>query len=163
MENNQYDVLIVGGGPAGIFATSLAHIKGLKPLLIEANEYLGGQPLMIYSQKIIEDYPGYSKIKAYQLINNLVSQLNSTGLTYFLKTKIVSYIFSRDVFIVKLSNDSEIITKAIVIATGGGMFSPNHLEITGNDHPNVHYHVEAINTYQDKKVIILGGGDSAVD
>ncbi|MDR0674929.1 MAG: NAD(P)/FAD-dependent oxidoreductase [Mycoplasmataceae bacterium] len=163
MKNNKYDVLIVGGGPAGIFATSLAHIKGLKPLLIESNDYLGGQPLMVYSQKIVEDYPGYNKIKAYQLMANLISQLKKTKVNYFLKTKIISYLPHSNGFEIQLSNNQKIQTKTILIATGPGMFLPNRLEINGSNHFRVHYNVEEINVYKNKDVIILGGGDSAVD
>jgi thioredoxin reductase (NADPH) len=163
MENNIYDVLIVGGGPAGIFAASLAHIKGLKPLLIEANDYLGGQPLMIYSQKMIEDYPGYTKVKAYQLVDNLISQLKTTNVPFLLQTKINTCTSNKDGFAIQLSNNHSIQAKAIIIATGPGMFSPNRLTLLGNNHPNIQYNVEEIDTYKNKRVIILGGGDSAVD
>jgi thioredoxin reductase (NADPH) len=163
MRDEMFDVMIIGGGPAGIFAASLAHIKGLKPILIEANDYLGGQPLMIYSQKMVEDYPGYTKIKAYQLVDNLIDQLKDLKVPYLLKTDIVSYTENEIGFKVVLSNNQTIQVKAMIIATGPGMFAPNRLEVPGANHPHIQYNVDDIQTYQGKKVIILGGGDSAVD
>ncbi|MDR3330161.1 MAG: NAD(P)/FAD-dependent oxidoreductase [Mycoplasmataceae bacterium] len=158
-----YDLVIIGGGPAGIFAASVAHIKGLKPLLIEANDYLGGQPLMVYSQKIVEDYPGYTSIKAYQLIDNLINQLKHTKVPVCLKTKVIKCIKNRNDFQLTLCNKEVINTKAVVIATGPGMFTPNRLDIKGATQNNVQYNVCDLSTYKNKHLVILGGGDSAVD
>ncbi|GHU48686.1 hypothetical protein FACS1894218_6320 [Bacilli bacterium] len=158
-----YDTLIIGGGPAGIFAAYLAKNKGLSPLLIEANNCLGGQPLMLYSQKLIHDYPGYKEIKTHELMNNLIEQLNSTSVEALLKTTITSYNKIAEVFSVKLSNGHEIKTKSIIIASGAGIFSQNKLDVPGADATNIEYAVRDLKEYKGKDVIILGGGDSAVD
>jgi thioredoxin reductase (NADPH) len=163
MNNNNYDLVIIGGGPAGIFAATVAKIKGLNPLLIEANDYLGGQPLMIYSQKNIEDFPGYVNIKAYQLIDNLIDQLEHTNVPVMLKTRVITYSKDGDNFKITLSNNDLIITRAIIIATGPGMFVPNRLEVDGDTANNIQYFVGEVNSYKDKHAVILGGGDSAVD
>jgi thioredoxin reductase (NADPH) len=163
MQKQTYDVLVIGGGPAGIFAASLAHIKGLKSILIEANDYLGGQPLMIYSQKTIEDYPGYARIKAYQLIDNFIAQLKQTKVSVLLKTKLISYVSNDGSFVINLSNKKKICAKAIIVATGPGMFTPNRLEIPVDKHKNIEYNVNQLDSYKNLNVVILGGGDSAVD
>jgi thioredoxin reductase (NADPH) len=163
MKQFMFDLVIIGGGPAGIFATSVAHIKGLKPLLIEANDYLGGQPLMVYSQKDIEDYPGFTKIKAYQLIDKLIEQFKNTKAPVLLKTKVLKCLKTKDEFKLMLSNKQTVSAKAIIIATGPGMFTPNRLDIKGSNQPNVQYNVNELTSYKNKHVVILGGGDSAVD
>jgi thioredoxin reductase (NADPH) len=163
MKQSIFDLVIIGGGPAGIFATSVAHIKGLRPLLVEANDYLGGQPLMIYSQKNIEDYPGFTKIKAYQLVDKLIEQLKNTKASFLLKTKILKCLKNKDGFKLTLSNKQTISAKAIIIATGPGMFTPNRLDINGADHSSVQYNVNELTSYKNKRIVILGGGDSAVD
>jgi thioredoxin reductase (NADPH) len=162
--NNQvYDTLIIGGGPAGIFAAYLAKNKGLHPLLIEANDCLGGQPLMLYSQKIIHDYPGFKEIKTHVLMNNLIEQLNSANVEVLLKTTIVSYNKDKELFKVKLTSGKEVITKSIIIASGAGLFQQNKLEVPGVDPTNVEYTVRDLKEYKGKDIIVLGGGDSAVD
>jgi thioredoxin reductase (NADPH) len=163
MKQPIFDLVVIGGGPAGIFATSLAHIKGLKPLLIEANDYIGGQPLMIYSQKDIEDYPGFTKIKAYQLVDKLIEQFRKTKASLLLKTKVLKCLKTKDGFKLTLSNKQTVATKAIIIATGPGMFTPNRLDINGASQSNVQYNVNELSSYKNKHVVVLGGGDSAVD
>ncbi|GHU30470.1 hypothetical protein FACS1894166_00170 [Bacilli bacterium] len=158
-----YDTLIIGGGPAGIFAAYLAKNKGLHPLLIEANDCLGGQPLMLYSQKLIHDYPGYKEVKTHILMNNLIEQLNSASVEVCLKTTITSYAKTGEVFSVNLSNGEEIRTKSIIIASGAGLFNQNKLDVPGSNMFDVEYTVHDLEEYEGKDVIILGGGDSAVD
>jgi thioredoxin reductase (NADPH) len=157
-----YDVLIIGGGPAGIFASYLAHIKGLKPLLIESNEYLGGQPIALYSQKEIIDYPGYARIKAYELSQLLINQLKTTPVKILLSTTIDSYSYANNCFDVLLSNKNHILCHSIVIACGIGAFQPVELD-TNVKNVDLKYVVDDTNAFRNKNVIVLGGGDSAVD
>jgi thioredoxin reductase (NADPH) len=159
-----YDVLIIGGGPAGIYCGYVAHNKGLKAILVESNDSLGGQPLLIYSQKPIYDYPAFCGIKAYELTNKLIDQLvNHSETKVLLKTTIKSYSKEDKLFKVTLTNNEVIETKAIIIACGGGIFKPNRLENISSENKNIHYLVQPLDVYKNKKVVVLGGGDSAVD
>jgi thioredoxin reductase (NADPH) len=159
--NNKYDLLIIGGGPVGIFCAFLAHNKGLKPLIIEANSSFGGQPNILYSQKEVHDYPGFKSIKAYEIFNMLLQQFNSVKIDNFVNTTLKQCNFFNKSFNIELSNEKKVNASNIVLACGNGIFNPNKLEIKTNN--KIHYIVKPFEFYKNKKVIILGGGDSAVD
>lgn len=158
-----FDILIIGGGPAGMFATYVAHVKGLKPLLIESNEYLGGQPISLYSQKAIHDYPGFNEIKAYQLSQMFINQIKKTPVKMFLSTTVNSLKKSLNKFVVNLSNKQTISCHAIIIACGIGAFKPVELECSNVKSTNIKYIVDCVKDFKNKNVVVLGGGDSAVD
>lgn len=158
------DVVILGGGPIGIFASSLAKIKGLNPILIEASSSLGGQPYSLYAQKEIVDLPGFSTIKSYQFIDKLIDQFNKNNIPFHLNCSISAFKLNEDnTYSVQLSNNSLITTKNIIIATGVGKIVHKQLEVAQTGNNCIQYNVLNIDSYKSKKVIILGGGDSAVD
>ncbi|MDR2557670.1 MAG: NAD(P)/FAD-dependent oxidoreductase [Mycoplasmataceae bacterium] len=162
-----FDVVIVGGGPIGIYGCYLAAIKGLKPCLIEASDTLGGQPSVLYPQKYIYDFPYFAKIKAHDLIAGLYQQLLTQKDKIVIKTncEVVNYAFNDAIYTLTLNNQTTIATKNIIIASGTGKFNPNKLSISFPEKINqhLHYFVADINFFKNKKVVICGGGDSAVD
>ncbi|MDR2846854.1 MAG: NAD(P)/FAD-dependent oxidoreductase [Mycoplasmataceae bacterium] len=157
-----FDVVIIGGGPVGIYGAYLAHIKGLKAILVEANAYLGGQPVILYPQKSIHDYPMFHDIKAHDLVQHLINNLQVSNTPTLLETKILSVTYT-DNYYTCTTNTNAIKAHNIIIATGAGMFTPNLLQIPGVSHTNTQYTIDEIEKYKDKRVVILGGGDSAVD
>ena len=163
-----YDVLIIGGGPAGIFAGIISSLRELNSIIIEGSEILGGQPIKLYPEKEIYDWPGETEITAKELMDRFLNQLNS--LESFkpeikLNTNVLEVNRNNEYFDVQLSSGEKIQTLNIIIATGIGMYSPIKLdcEIDDKSVGKIMYEFKK-EILQDKNhVIVLGGGDSALD
>ena len=159
------DIIIIGGGPVGIYASTLASLHGLNGLLIEGLNNLGGQLSSLYPEKDIVDLPGFKSITAQGFINELLNQNNN--LTNKLDTHInetfLNYEKKEDYFIVK-TNKNEYQTKTILLVSGMGVFAPRKIGLENeNQFKNIIYSMQNKNLYKDKEMVILGGGDSAVD
>lgn len=162
------DVVIIGAGPVGLFAVFECGMLGLKTHVIDALPHVGGQCSALYPEKPIYDIPGFPSVSGQDLIENLSKQAAPFNPIYHLNQQ-VEKIERQDAdhWKVTTSASTEIITKTIIIAAGVGAFGPNrppleNLEIfekTGS----VQYSVFSREKYRDKKIVIAGGGDSAVD
>lgn len=164
-----FDVLIIGAGPAGIYAATYAGLKKLKVLVIEASSEIGGQPIYLYGHKKIFDFPGHLETSGVQLIKNLLNQQVHLKeyISYQLNTRLVSYQkLSSGNFVAQLSSHS-INCKAILIATGNGGYEPIELDpsLIKDEHAKkkIHYFVKDFSNYENQNVVILGGGDAAVE
>ncbi len=163
-----YDVVIIGGGPGGIYSSIVCSLQHLDCCVIEGTNNLGGQPISLYADKDIHDFPGQKVITGGQLINSFLDQLNNLKEhkpEIMLNTTISSINKTTDGFKITLSNNKVIETKSIIIATGLGMYQPIRLdenEIKIINHDNIFYEYDE-STLKDKEVIVLGGGDSALD
>lgn len=158
-----YDITIVGGGPVGLFAAFYAHLRQAKVQIIDSLPQLGGQPAILYPEKQILDVPGFPNLTGEELTNRLLEQVNSFDTPIFLNETVLDIINNGDHFSIETNKGSHL-SKTVIIAMGGGAFTPRPLELDGVDTcQNIHYHVSNIQQYAGKKVTILGGGDSAVD
>ena len=158
-----YDITIVGGGPVGLFAAFYAHLRQAKVQIIDSLPQLGGQPAILYPEKKILDVPGFPDLTGEELTNRLLEQVNSFDTPIFLNETVLNIINNGDHFSIETNKGSHL-SKTVIIAMGGGAFTPRPLELDGVDtYQNIHYHVSNIQQYAGKKVTILGGGDSAVD
>lgn len=163
-----YDVLIIGGGPAGIYAGIISSLRELNSIIIEGSNTLGGQPIKLYPEKHIYDWPGDVEITGKELIDKFINQLNS--LNSFkpeikLNTNIEEVVKCDECFNIKLSNGQIIKTLNIIIATGIGMYTPIKLdcEIDDISFENIMYEFKYDYLKNKNNVIVLGGGDSALD
>ena len=169
MDNKIYDIAIIGGGPAGMFATYYAALRKLDVALIESLPNLGGQPQTLYAQKEIYDVAALPKIQATDLINNLNDQLNFLSSDKYLKTSVKQIQQIDGNWQITANQDGKeitILTKAIIIAIGNGAFKPRKLTFDYDptiEENNLDYFVNDVNDFLNQDVAIAGGGDSAVD
>lgn len=166
-EEKMYDITIIGGGPVGLFAAFYAGLRGLTVKIIESLSELGGQPAVLYSEKIIYDIPAYPAIKAGELSENLIKQLErfEDRITICLKEEVQTFDKHDGVFTIKTTK-AEHVSKAIIIACGNGAFAPRPLGLAGEESHtdnNLFYNVHHIDPFIGKNVVICGGGDSAID
>jgi len=161
-----YDLTIIGAGPAGLFATFYAGLRQMKTKVIDALEEPGGQVAVLYPEKYIFDVPGYSKILAKDLVKNLVAQAFQYNPTVVLGERVTT--LQKNDGVIELGTDkgTKHYTKAVLVAAGVGAFSPNRLEAKGAadyEGKGVYYFVKDTTVFTDKRILIVGGGDSAVD
>jgi ferredoxin/flavodoxin---NADP+ reductase len=166
MPPETFDLTIVGAGPSGLFATFYAGLRQMKTKLIDALEEPGGQVAVLYPEKYIFDVPGFSKVLAKDLVKNLVEQAFQYKPTVVLGERVIGLHKTDGTFELVTDKGTRHYTKAVLIAAGVGAFSPNRLEAKGAadyEGKGVHYFVKDKSVFKDKNLLIVGGGDSAVD
>lgn len=161
-----YDITIIGAGPTGLFGAFYAGMRGMKTKIIDALPEPGGQLAVLYPEKYIYDVPGHPKILAKDLVKLLVDQANIFTPTFVLGERVID-LNQRNGGPFELGTDSRIHkAKSVLISGGIGAFAPNRLEapgITKFEGKGVYYHVKDKSAFRDKRILIIGGGDSAVD
>lgn len=166
VDREVYDITVVGGGPVGLFAAFYSGIRGMKTKLIEALPYLGGQLLTLYPDKYIYDIPGYVKILAQDFIKKLEEQVMQVKPTIRLNEKVIA-LRRLDEKLIELETTKGFhYSKTVLLTTGMGTISAKKLGIPSVDKfegKGVCYYITNKWVFKDKKVVIVGGGDSAVD
>ena len=166
MSQDVYDLTIVGAGPTGLFATFYAGLRQMKTKLIDALEEPGGQVAVLYPEKYIFDVPGFSKILAKDLVKNLVEQAFQYHPTVVLGERVTTLRKTDGIIELGTDGGTKHYSKAVLIAAGVGAFAPNRLEAQGGaeyEGKGVYYFVKDMSIFKDKNLLIVGGGDSAVD
>lgn len=160
------DLLIVGAGPAGLFATYYAGFRGLRVAVVDSLPELGGQISAMYPEKEIADVAGFPNIKGRELVANLVAQADTAEPTYLLGKVAQELVQDDDAGVVRVTCDdgTEVVAKAVIVTAGIGKFAPRPLpaadEWSGD---GIVFFVHSFEEYRDKDVVIVGGGDSAFD
>ncbi|MBY0291943.1 MAG: NAD(P)/FAD-dependent oxidoreductase [Alphaproteobacteria bacterium] len=167
MNIQQTDVVIIGAGPVGLFAVFECGMMRLKCHVIDSLEMVGGQCTALYPEKPIYDIPGFPKILAEDLIHNLKKQAEPFDPVYHLNQQVVTLTKNdKGTWRLEMSLGGVLETKAVLIAAGVGAFGPNRPPLEGLEDyegKSIFYYVKNREDFRNKKIVIAGGGDSAVD
>lgn len=161
------DICIIGAGPVGLFAVFEAGLLKMRCHLIDTLPQIGGQLSEIYPHKPIYDIPGYPEIKAQDLVDRLMEQIAPFDPGFTLAERVESLQKQDDgSFIVGTNDGTTVHCQVVVIAGGLGCFEPRKPEIQGLadfEGKGVEYMVKNPEHFRNKRVILAGGGDSALD
>lgn len=167
MTQIQTDIVIIGAGPVGLFAIFEAGMLKMRCHVVDTLEAIGGQCAALYPEKPIYDIPGYPSILAQELIDKLAEQAAPFNPTYHLGQRVEKIEkLETGNWQLETSTGTTLICKAIIIAAGCGAFGPNRpplANIEAYEGKSVFYLVARREDFRGKKVVIAGGGDSAVD
>jgi len=164
------DALIVGAGPVGLFAVFELGLLDIKTHIIDILPKIGGQCAELYPEKPIYDIPGFPSVTGQALIDNLLKQIEPFSPEFHL-SEMVSSVESigtdtAPLFRVLTDAGTQFETKALIVAAGGGSFQPKKPPIPGIEAfeaKSVFYAVRRMEDLRDRDVLIVGGGDSALD
>ena len=169
-ERIETDVVIVGAGPVGLFAVFELGLLDIKAHLVDILPKVGGQCAELYPEKPIYDIPGFPIITGQGIVDNLMRQIEPFRPVFHLGEMVegLETLGTAEAprFRVRTDGDKVFECKSIVIAAGGGSFQPKKPPIEGIDayeSTGVHYAVRKMEAFRDKRILIVGGGDSALD
>jgi ferredoxin/flavodoxin---NADP+ reductase len=161
------DITIIGGGPTGLAAAYYGGHRDASVRIVESLEQLGGQVSAVYPEKHIFDVAGYPKINGQELIDRLTDQ----AMQYEPEVRlgeVIETVAHREDGVIELhtAGGSTLLTRTMIITAGHGAFNPRKLDLPdlerweGN---GLHYFVKKKEAFAGKRVVLVGGGDSALD
>jgi thioredoxin reductase len=159
------DITIIGGGPTGLFAAFYAGVRGMSSRIVDSLPELGGQLMALYPEKYIYDVGGFPKVLAKDLAQGLIRQAMQFDPQVELDDEVRDLERVGDHWVLRCRN-GEYHSRTVLIAGGKGAFEPKVLEVPGYTellHNGVHYAVRDPQHFAGKRVLIVGGGDSALD
>ena len=160
------DVTIIGGGPAGLFASFYSGLRGMDVRIIDVQEKLGGK-MHIYPEKIIWDIGGLAPKPCYEIIKDMVSQGTHFNPEVALGEKVIDIRkLNERHFELETNLGNVYESKSVIIAIGGGIINPKELNVQGAERyklTNLHYVVQSLKQFKNKDVLISGSGNSALD
>ncbi len=168
MAEDIFDVTIIGAGPTGMFGGFYAGLRGMKCKIIDSMEALGGQVSAMYPEKDIFDVAGFPRISGKKLCQDLEEQLMRFHPLIILGEKVLTLVKrpTDNVFEMTTDKGNKHFTKAVVLALGMGSFTPKkhpNPELVPYEGKGVNYGVLSLEPFKGKRVLIVGGGDSALD
>jgi thioredoxin reductase (NADPH) len=161
------DCVIIGAGPVGLFAVFELGLVDIKAHVIDILDKVGGQCSELYPEKPIYDIPALPVVTGQELTDRLMEQIKPFGAAFHLRERIDSLVRMADGRF-RLETDAQrvFLTKVVVIAAGGGSFTPKRPPLEGieaYEGKSVFYSVRRMDDFRDREVLIVGGGDSALD
>jgi len=167
MEHIDTDICIIGAGPVGLFAVFEAGLLKMRCHLIDVLPQVGGQLSEIYPHKPIYDIPGYPEVTAQQLVDRLMEQIAPFHPTFSLGERVETLNRNDDgSYTIQTNDNTTVHCQVVVIAGGLGCFEPRKPEIDrliDFEGKGVAYMVKNPELFRDRKVVLAGGGDSALD
>src|SRR2546421_8491218 len=160
------DLAIIGAGPVGLFASFYAGLRQMSVLLIDSLDVLGGQLITLYPEKYIYDVAGFPQVLAKDLVQNLVRQAMEYHPRICLgeQGRDLLHDETSAIYTITTHRGSHLRARAILIAAGVGSFQPKKLALPSAaqfEGHGLHYFVHHVDDFKDKRVLIVGGGDSA--
>ena len=163
---HETDAVIVGAGPVGLFAVFELGMLRIRAHVVDSLEGIGGQCTALYPEKPIYDIPGFPRVDAGDLVARLEEQAAPFSPVYHLDQRVEALTSLEDGWRVETAKGTAIRCKAVIIAAGAGAFGPNRPPLEGleaYEGRSVFYAVRRREDFRGKRVVIGGGGDSAVD
>jgi len=161
------DVVIIGAGPVGLFAVFELGLLDLKCHVFDILDRPGGQCSELYPEKPIYDIPGFKVITGQQLTNNLMEQIEPFGAQFHFNRMVTRLEKLNDGSFKLVTDEDEVFyAKIVVVAAGGGSFLPKRPPVPGieeHEDSSVFYSVRRMEEFRDHDIMIVGGGDSALD
>ncbi|WLE00818.1 NAD(P)/FAD-dependent oxidoreductase (plasmid) [Agrobacterium leguminum] len=164
-KDKNYDLAIIGAGPAGLFAAYYAGFRGLKTVMFDSLPQVGGQISTMYPEKKIHDVAGYSSIRGADFVANLLEQSQRQDYELCLSESVTSLNAIADgSYELRTDKGAAIVAKAVIIAAGLGKCQPRSLPLLDEiASPNIIHFVPDLAVLDGRDVVVAGGGDSAVD
>ena len=161
------DVVIIGAGPAGLFQVFELGLLDIHAHVVDSLKQVGGQCTELYPDKPIYDIPAIPCCNAQELVDRLMNQIKPFKPDFHLGQTVNSLeTADNGRFLLETSQGTRFDTAAVIIAGGLGAFQPRRLRVQGADvweGSHIHYRIADVQSVQDKRIIVLGGGDSALD
>ncbi|WP_072391197.1 NAD(P)/FAD-dependent oxidoreductase [Hyphomicrobium sp. CS1GBMeth3] len=163
----EFDAVVIGAGPVGLFAVFELGLVDIKTCVIDILDRPGGQCAELYPEKPIYDIPALPTVTGQELTDRLMEQIKPFGATFVFGERVDELQRGEDGrFHLKTDAGREVTAKVVVVAAGGGSFTPKRPPLDGieaYEDKSVFYAVRRMENFRDKDVLIVGGGDSALD
>ena len=160
------DTIVIGAGPVGLFAVHQLGIKGLKSVVIDNLDKVGGQCIELYPDKPIYDIPAVPECTGEELTKRLFDQIKPFKTEFFLNERVDEVTQDKNNWIIKTNKNNQFIAPNIIIAGGVGSFEPRKLSVEDAEKFEdkfIFYAIKDKEKFKNKNISIFGGGDSALD